>query len=515
MNKEKQTAAMTPSSGYRPQLYRVGCAVLSLVLSAATGFAVTYTVNCSSSNSAGPMTQPALGFLVGPNKSPALIPAEGRTEFLVPLGVKQYRCPANTYGGVIAAEPNATIILTLNSIWGIPTGGIAAPHGPWWGTARGTPNPGTYNSPNWSSWLDAVEAEVTAFKAAVPAGQRGYDFWNEPNTTSGRFWGWSDPVIPSGISEDAELADISPADGLPDMPKLKALWKITYQLFKGVGPSHTPLVYNGKTYPVLDANAILTGPGATNGITGNPVDFVQTFMTYCKNNSCLPTHWNWHFGGNDIYNQLKQAYDYETSIGIAHKSKMILEYLEEQDGKQPGRTAYELNLMTQGSTWDLTHACEASWPETQFLGNSLVDLGGGNFAKQGVWHVFDFYGNMMGNRVKFDFTGASAINWMASVGTQNVWVLLGSRDLTPSVGSVTLKFTNLVATGGTPHVTVRRIPYQADGSGGPGLVPALPAPILDINTDVSTLAATGITFNWGAENRDAYRVNITNVTNSN
>lgn len=473
--------------------------VAGVALLSAAEPAVICEIDFAASRSAGPMVYPALGFLTASANSPNNIPLAERAALYTPLQVGHYRVPPETVASIRAIDDRAFILTTLSGGWGHPTGGRATLQAPWAGVARGTPNPGTYETPNWSSWLDAVESVVKQTIAANPnIALRGYDFWNEANSKGGRFWGkWN----------MAELADqAAPHDGLPDMPRFKECWQLTYRLLK------TGLTYQGKTYPPLDPHALLTAPGTTEGITGNPADFVKAFMSYCKENDCVPDAWNWHFGDDAIARQVKEVDDHGKALGV-NRDKMILEYLKQANGKKPGRSAYEIILLTQAAKHGLVRACEAKWPTTTYLGNCLADRGlqaTPRFVRQGVWHVFDFYGNMLGARVDGDFAGSEPVNWLASIGADQAWLLFGSHDTdAASLGTIAVDIRNIKPVAGSQvTVTVTRIPYASE-SDEPGAVPDLPPPALH-QAYLLKNNSLSFAFEW-TNNRDAYQVHIANV----
>lgn len=372
-----------------------------------------------------------------------------------------------------------------------------------WGIARKTksapPWGADYTKPDYRAWLDYVVKTVNAIKAAIPLERRVYDFWNEPNNAG--YWSDWDP---------RERKDGSDPGPEADFIRLKECWKLTYQLIKkGLGE------YQGRNYgAALDPQAKVTAPGTAGG--DNETAFTKDFMTYADAEGCVPDYWNWHFGGTQIAERVRDRMSHARALG-ADRDVMILEYLSQEEGKRPGRAAYEISLLEQvarvGSTTGLVCAAQARWPSTDELGNSLF-FSDGAWRKHGVWHVYASYARISGARAPVNTSGPVKLHAVAALdrAKQAGWALLGNEKPASqgadTIGTVSLELRNLRSAdeSGRVRVTLRQIPYDNFGE----VTDAEVNQLISSQTYAVEGGSLSIPFNWGRAD-NAYFLELTNV----
>ncbi len=335
---------------------------------------------------------------------------------------------------------DVAMVITLSGSWGYATNPSVTPP---WGN--------NYNAPDYSAWLNYVVTQVNQMKTAVPdANKRIYDLWNEPN---GEYW-WKTPA--------SEASTYS---------HFKEMYRLTYKLLKEGLPG-----YNGGV--ALDPTARFTAPGTSVGLNNLNETFTTDFMKYAKDNNVVPDLWNWHFGDPKTLERFNTYMNYAASIGAA-RDAMVLEYLRENDGKRPGRAAYEIALLESathaGSGKKIIGATDADWPSTGEAGNGLF-YSGGTWRKHGIWYIFANYAKMSGAEAPFtSVTTSPKIGAVASINSssQKAWALLGndvfdqrwSPSDTATVGNTTIRLDGIRSADSSNkvNVTVSRIPYKNFG----------------------------------------------------
>lgn len=459
-------------------------------------------VNFSQSQSPGSLNHIAIGFLHGLNTSLAgtrISPTSLYTD-LSPMYLrsnpenilKYYAEDSRLRGG----PSNMKFVSTLSGSWGYPkTGGV---NPPWITTSDPT---SSYENPNYTDWLNYVVSKVNKLKATIPASQRIYDFWNEPNGSE--FWGssWS-------ASEAANVTNYS---------HFKECYRLTYQLLK-VGISD----YKGQSFnggQPLDPNTPFTAPGTADGLNNLTETFTHSFMLYAKNNNVVPDLWNWHFGDPPTVTTFNYHLNYAQSIGVARDS-LVLEYLREQDGKRPGRAIYEFAMLESAyhaaTGKKIIGAAHARWPTTDELGNSLFF--NSTWKRHGNWYAYADYAKMKGARANFVSVGTPGFGSVSSIDSSSnqAWALVGnnvydqkySPDDTATIPSAVIRFDGVSSadSSGRVNVTVSRIPYNNFGE-------VTDADVVKIINNASyTVSGNSVWVNipWGLA-VDGYFVEIGNV----
>lgn len=207
-----------------------------------------------------------------------------------------------------------------------------------------------YAFTNMTDWLNKVSAVISDKKASGYTNYYGYEIWNEPDGT------WK--------SSNGDFNSV--------------LWKQTYNLIRS-----------------LDSNAKIIGPSYSyyNHST------MSSFLSYCKNNNCLPDIMGWHElggGAGAIPGNISDYRALETSLGISALPISINEYCNTNHNYEgaPGPSAPFIAKFERNK---VDSAC-ISWWFTAYPGR-LGSLLASNTAKGGGWWFYHWYGAMSGNMV--------------------------------------------------------------------------------------------------------------------
>lgn len=463
---------------------------------AATTSEADLSINYASSASPGSLNHVAAGFLHGLDTTdggPAITPSSLWSS-LAPKYLRTRPSSISNYYTIDKSLRGGTtsvmMIATLAGDWGYPSASGTPP----WITAS---NPASsYDNPDYTDWLNYVVTKVNAIKAAIPVGQRMYDFWNEPNGSD--FW------------SDYDAREL-PAN--TNYSHFKELYRLTYQLLKVGLPG-----FNGGA--ALDPTSPFTAPGTSVGINNLNETFTTDFMTYAKNNNVVPDYWNWHFGDPNTLQRFNTYMSHAASIG-ASRDAMVLEYLRVNDGHRPGRAIYELAMLESGTATSGTKivgATHARWSGTTEGGDSLF-YSGGSWRKHGIWYVYADYAKMTGQEAPFTSGNTTPlIGAVASIdaSTKKAYALLGNNaydqrtgDDTQTVATSTLRLGGIQSGDGSGNVTVTvsRIPYNNFGEvNDSDIVKVIDAVSYPVVNNAITIAIP-----WGLV-IDGYFVEITNVS---
>ncbi len=269
-----------------------------------------------------------------------------------------------------------------------------------------------------ADWYSRVDAMVAATVASGATNIYAYEIWNEPN------WTWNNPNN-SGIAfNDA--------------------WKDTYLRIK-----------------TQDTKTKIMGPSIS---IWDPV-FMQTFLSFCVTNACLPDIVSWHELG-DVNGVARPGYiptsvgayrALETSLGIARRPISIDEYgVVAEEGVPGSMVRYISQFERQG----VESACIAYWNQSGQLSDLLTS---GHVANGGYW-LYKFYGDMSGMMAMTtpSATGATvlALDGVASVDAtaKNVQVVFGGAS---GNNAVTIQgFSSLPFFGCTAHVVAESTPWN-------------------------------------------------------
>jgi len=144
----------------------------------------------------------------------------------------------------------------------------------------------------------------------------------------------------------------------------------------------------------MDPSAIIVGPGDAYYNSSR----ISEFLTYCKNNNCLPDMLSWHQWGSGgfpgAYNNYRQL---EKNIGISELPLCINEYSSQTSDPYEGCPGYAVPFIAKFERYGVESAC-ISWWHTQYpgrLGSLLTPLN----EKGGGWYLYKWYGDMSGDMV--------------------------------------------------------------------------------------------------------------------
>ncbi len=205
-----------------------------------------------------------------------------------------------------------------------------------------------YNWPGQSSFLNSVTSVINSKKTSGRGNYYGYEIWNEPDGT------WK--------SASGDFNTVC--------------WKPTYDLIRSsdpqakiVGPSYS--YYNGTS--------------------------MKAFLTYCKNNNCLPDVVSWHQWGSGGFSSAVESYrSLETSLGISPRAISINEYSSTTHTEE-GCPGVSVPFIAKFERKQVESAC-ISWWFTGLPGRLGSLLTSAN-AKGGGWWLYYWYGQMTGNMV--------------------------------------------------------------------------------------------------------------------
>ena len=142
----------------------------------------------------------------------------------------------------------------------------------------------------------------------------------------------------------------------------------------------------------LDCIGMIAGPN----LQYYDAEFYTDYMTFCKNNDCLPDIVTWHEIRDTFYSDWDAHYCHyrsiEASLGISAKEIVINEYARDKgDLGVPGQLVQFISKFEKYKV----DGCLAYWTTAGCL-NDLVTL---NNKATGGWWLYKWYGEMTGNTV--------------------------------------------------------------------------------------------------------------------
>ncbi|MDF2941838.1 MAG: glycosyl hydrolase family 39 [Herbinix sp.] len=216
-----------------------------------------------------------------------------------------------------------------------------------------------YTWPGMTSWLNQVTSFVNDKKASGLTNWYGIEPWNEPDGT------WN--------SANGDFNS--------------TLWKQTYDKIRSLDPSFKII---GPDYSYYNHNTM------------------STFLTYCKNNNCLPDIISWHelSGIQNVANNLKDYRSLEASLGISERPISISEYCDANHNLegQPGSLG---EFFGKFERYKVTSACITWWFTNSCRLGSLLAT---NTQKGAGWYMMNWYGEMTGNMVNVSVANDATAN---------------------------------------------------------------------------------------------------------
>ncbi len=216
-----------------------------------------------------------------------------------------------------------------------------------------------YTWPGMTSWLSQVTSFVNDKKASGLTNWYGIEPWNEPDGT------WN--------SANGDFNS--------------TLWKQTYDRIRSLDPSFKII---GPDYSYYNNNTM------------------RTFLTYCKNNNCLPDIISWHelSGIQNVSNNLKAYRALEASLGISERPISISEYCDANHNLegQPGSLG---EFIGKFERYKVASACISWWFTSSCRLGSLLAT---NTQKGAGWYMMNWYGEMTGNMVNVSVANDASAN---------------------------------------------------------------------------------------------------------
>jgi hypothetical protein len=269
-----------------------------------------------------------------------------------------------------------------------------------------------YAFTNMTDWLNKVGQTASRRKTANLTNIYAYEIWNEPDGT------WK--------SQSVAFND---------------MWRQTYAQLKQLEP-----------------DIKITGPS----ISYFNQSYLQSFLSYCKTNSCLPDIVGWHeLSGGNLTGNIQAYRNLETQLGIGPLPITINEYSGGADLTVEGQPGASAPLIAKFERLGVDSACISFWDVAHpgRLGSLLAS----NTDPNGGWWFYKWYGDMAGNMVATTPptpSSASALDGFANLDSagQKASVLFGGAN----DGSVQVTIKGLQAApffGSTVHVVVEHTPF--------------------------------------------------------
>lgn len=272
-----------------------------------------------------------------------------------------------------------------------------------------------YKWPGINSWLSDVKRLVNRRYTENIDNIHSYVIWNEPDGT------WK--------SENGDMKS--------------TVWKPTFELLRELDPE-TPIV----------------GPC----IAYYHESRMREFLTYCKQNNCLPDIICWHqWGAGGIVDAVNSIKKLQAELGIPERPYCINEYCAGSDSEKQqyeGCPGYSVPFIAKFERYGIESATISWWhvPHPGRLGSLLTDDG----QKGGGWWLYKWYGDMEGYmaRVTPPNDRSEGLDGFASVDRKNncASLVLGGK----TTGDVNVVFSKLPEfMGGKVRVKVERVTWKS------------------------------------------------------
>ncbi len=167
-------------------------------------------------------------------------------------------------------------------------------------------------------------------------------------------------------------------------------WKETYSVVKEINP-----------------DAKIAGPGHC----GYNYDFIKEFLSYCKENDCLPEVTVWHeLSDQSIYwmeSNFNGYYSICDELGIPRLPVCISEYGLMRTNGIPGESVKWISRLEEQDAY----GCVAYWR----LANNLSDAVADDVTPNGNYWVYNFYAKMKGKELRaeeWDMMHSNIGNWL-------------------------------------------------------------------------------------------------------
>lgn len=166
----------------------------------------------------------------------------------------------------------------------------------------------------------------------------------------------------------------------------------------------------------INPEAKVGGPNFQ-GYTDNNANQMQTFMTYCRDNNCLPDVVSWHElaevnqGIDSFSTHYAQFRALEQSLGIEPIEVCITEYGAKSSNAMPSNSLKWITVFEQNDA----AGCRAYWRTA----NNMNDLTGDYNSPNADWWVYKWYADMVGEELSVNSTDNSVLRAVASRNTDS------------------------------------------------------------------------------------------------
>lgn len=272
--------------------------------------------------------------------------------------------------------------------------------------------PGWYSFTNMTDWLSKVDQTVARRKAANLTNIYGYELWNEPNGT------WHSTTL-----------------------TFNDFWKQTYDHVRATEPTMK-----------------IIGPS----VAGYQASYLNSFLTYCKANSCLPDIVAWH-DGSGIENNVINYRAMEKQLGIGPLPISINEISYTADITHEGEPGASAKLIAGMERQHVDSACITFWdvPHPGRLGSLLAS----DTQTNGGWFFYKWYGEMTGQMLTTTASATSGNGYFdglasldASQGVASILVGGGSAGMV----QIIVKGFAAASVPTTVHAVVEHTPWTGN-----------------------------------------------------
>ncbi|MES1165871.1 MAG: beta-xylosidase [Verrucomicrobiota bacterium] len=312
-----------------------------------------------------------------------------------------------------------------------------------------------YAFTNITDWLNKVGQTVSRRQAAALTNIYAYEIWNEPDGT------WKTQSL-----------------------AFNDFWKQTYVKLRQ-----------------LDPDIKITGPSTSY----YNQSFLQTFLSYCKTNDCLPDIVGWHeLSGGNITGNIQSYRNLEKQLGIGPLPITINEYSGSGDLSVEGQPGASAPLIAKFERLGVDSACISFWDvgHPGRLGSLLAT----NTDPNGGWWFYKWYGDMSGSMVATtppNAASGTALDAFANVdaAAQSASVLFGGVN-DGAVQVVVKGFPSTPFFGAKVHVVLEHTPFV-------NRTTVVKATNVVSSTDVDVAGGQITVAVPAANNTDGYRISIT------
>jgi hypothetical protein len=314
-----------------------------------------------------------------------------------------------------------------------------------------------YAFTNMTDWFNKLGQTVSRRKSANLTNIYAYEIWNEPDGT------W----------KSTSLA-------------FNDFWQQTYAQLRQ-----------------LDPTIKITGPSTSY----YNQSYIQSLLSYCKTNNCLPDIVGWHeLSGGNVTGNIQAYRSLEKQLGIGPLPITINEYSGAADLTVEGQPGASASLIAKFERLGVDSACISFWDVSHpgRLGSLLAT----NTDANGGWWFYKWYGDMAGNMVSTtpatpsnsaDLDGFANLNSAA----KSASVLFGGVN-DGSVQVVIKGFGASAIFGSTVHVVVEHTPFVNRTTVVKATDVVSTADVAVTNDQITVSVAS-------TNNSDGYRISLTPV----